>query len=360
MRIITVANQKGGCGKTTTAINLAASLAHLGKKVLLIDLDPQGHASFGLGVDTQKRDYSIYHLMTESGNKKTDVQKCLIEYRRNFHLISSHVLLSTIEQEFSDKPNAVMKLNEIIKSIKTPYDYLIIDSPPSLGFLTFSALRASDRVVIPIETSCFSLVGLNKLLSMIELIKIKLNHTTIVNGLVTLFDRRVRYSLLMFEEIKKCFRDNLMDTIIRVNISLREAASFGKAAFEYKRYSAGAKDYLKLADEILKDNKIRSLNKFYRDTETLIARSKSILVKFALHSPEAQYVYLVGDFNNWALNDNSLLDRSESGGWQKNLTLKPGRYKYKFVVDGRWIHDPDNPHNEDNIFGSLDSVLNLE
>jgi len=358
MRVITIANQKGGCGKTTSAINLAASLAHLGKKVLLIDLDPQGHASFGLGVETQKREFTIYHLLDDS--KKTDIKKCVLSFRKNFNLIPSHVLLSTIEQEFRNKPNAVSKLNNIIESIASEYDYIIIDSPPSLGFLTFSALRASDRVVIPIETSCFSLVGLNKLLSMIELIKIKLNHTTIVSGLVTIYDRRVRYSQLILEEIKKCFKDNLLETVIRINISLREAASFGKPVIEHNKYSMGAKDYQKLANEIIKDNKVRDLDKFYRDAETMISRSKSVLVKFSFISSDARYVYVVGDFNNWTLDETSRLEHNKDGEWQKNFTLKPGKYKYKFVIDGRWTHDPDNPHQEYNTFGSIDSILNLE
>lgn len=358
MKVITIANQKGGCGKTTTAINLSASLAHAGKRVLLIDLDPQGHASFGLGVDTEKRDATIYHLLANV--KKVDVKSCIVNFRKGFDLMPSHVLLSTIEQRFRDKANAVLKLTNIIESLSGTYDYVIIDSPPNLGFLTFSSLRASNRVIIPIETSCFSLVGLNKILSMIELIRIKLNHTTVVNGLITIYDRRVRYSQFILEEIKKCFMDNLMETVIRINISLREAASFGKPVIEYSRYSAGAKDYLKLANELLNETKIGDLDKFYRDAESMISRSKSILVKFTLQSPSAQYVYVVGDFNNWSLDDASRLERNENGQWQKSFSLKPGKYRYKFVVDGRWIHDPDNPQSEDNIFGSLDSVVSLD
>ncbi len=358
MRVIAIANQKGGCGKTTTAINLTASLAHLNKKVLLIDLDPQGHASFGLGVETQKRENTIYHLLTGTGTP--DIKKCIINFRKHFDFIPSHVLLSTIEQEFRDKPNAVLKLNELIQTVSASYDYLVIDTPPNLGFLTFSALRASDRVVIPIETSCFSLVGLNKLLSMIELIKIKLNHTTLVSGLITIYDRRVRYSQLILEEIKKCFKDNLLDTVIRINIALREAASFGKPVIEHSKYSTGAKDYIKLAGEIFQDNKTRDVDNFYREAEAMISRSKPILVKFTLKSPDARYVYVVGDFNGWSLNESSQLEQRDTSEWHKSVTLKPGKYRYKFVVDGRWIHDPDNPQREDNIFGNFDSVLHLE
>lgn len=359
MQVIAVANQKGGCGKTTTAINLAASLAHLDKMVLLIDLDPQGHASFGLGIDTQNREYTIFNILSDT-RKCTDIKKAMVNIKRGFDFIPSHVLLSTIEQEFRDKPHAVLKLHESIEPLAQEYDYIVIDSPPSLGFLTFSALRASDRVTIPLETSCFSLAGLGKLLSMIELIKVKLNHTSIVSGLITLYDRRVRYSKIILDEIKKHFKNNLLDTIIRINISLREAASFGKSVLDYNKYCAGAKDYLALAKELINDSKIRDLNRFYKDAEAMIALSKSVLVRFALQSPEAQYVYVVGDFNNWSLDESNLLERNNNGGWQKSFSLRPGRYRYKFVVDGQWIHDPDNPEREDNIFGSLDSVLKLE
>ncbi len=358
MRVIAIANQKGGCGKTTTAINLAASLAGKRKKTLMIDLDPQGHASFGLGVETQKRENTIYHLLT--GSTAAEPASCIMNFRKNFDLIPSHVLLSTIEQEFRDEPDAVLKLNNLIATVKNLYDYVIIDTPPNLGFLTFSALRASDRVIIPIETSCFSLVGLNKLLSMIELIKIKLNHNTIVSGLITIYDKRVRYSQIIFEEIKKCFKENLLETIIRINISLREAASFGRPVIEHNKYCSGSKDYLRLADELLRDSKTRDVDKFYRDAEAMISRSKPVLVNFSLNSPDARHVYVVGDFNGWALDDKSRLDRDGDSGWKKSVTLKPGRYRYKFVVDGRWIHDPDNPDREDNIFGNYDSILNLE
>ena len=205
------------------------------------------------------------------------------------------------------------------------------------------------------------MVGLNKLLGMTELIKFKLNHTTDVNGLITLYDRRVGYTQKIYAQIKKYFKDNLFGTIIRVNISLREAASFGKPVIEYKKYSNGSRDYSNLAGEIVVEDKAGDVTQFYKKSGEMISRTRSRLIKFSLFWPEARYVYVVGDFNEWRLNDeNRLLPASKKEGlWEKRITLKSGRYKYKYVVDGRWISDPDNPHTESNPFGSHDSILNI-
>jgi len=360
MKIIAIANQKGGCAKTTTAINLAASLAYLGQRVLLIDLDPQTHASFGLGIDTTDKDATIYNVMTGNEKKKRPIKKAIIKFKENMDLVPSHILLSTIEQEFRDKPDSVSHLHNAIQAVSGDYDYVLIDSPPSLGFLTFSALRASHQTIIPIEMSCFAVMGLNKLLGMTELIKIKLNHTTKVNGLITLYDRRVRYTQKIFAEIKKYFKDNLFNTIVRVNIALKEAASFGKPVLDYSKYSNGSKDYLALAEEMILEDKDADVTEFYKKSNELISRTKSTLVKFSIAWPEARYVYIVGDFNDWKLSEESRLETTpKEGVWEKRVTLKPGKYRYKYVVDGRWIQDPDNPETESNPFGSLDSILTI-
>jgi len=360
MKVIAIANQKGGCAKTTTAINLSACLADLGQRVLLIDLDPQSHASFGLGIDTSNYDRTIYNVMTGIKDKRKPIEDTIVKLQENLDLVPSHILLSTIEQEFRDKSDSVSHLYNTLQSLKEKYDYILIDSPPSLGFLTFSALRASQQTIIPIETSCYSVMGLNKLLGMTELIKIKLKHVTQVNGLITLYDRRVRHTQMMCEQIKKYFKDNLFSTIIRVNVSLKEAASFGKSVIEYSRYSAGSKDYLSLAKEIVTEDKNTDITQFYKKSSEMISRTKSVLVKFSVSWPEARYVYIVGDFNDWKLNEeNRLLPTIKEGTWEKRLTLKPGRYKYKYVIDGRWVKDPDNPNTEINPFGSHDSVLTI-
>ncbi len=177
MHVIALSNQKGGCGKTTSAINIAASLATLGQRTLLIDLDPQAHTSFGLGIRNEKLENSIYNILTEQSGKKCFPENVIVPVGTNFDLIPSHILLSTIEQEFTNKDESVSKLHEMLVHLSFPYQIVVIDCPPSLGFLTFNALRASQTVIVPIELSSFSLMGVSKLLSMIELIRVKLQHT---------------------------------------------------------------------------------------------------------------------------------------------------------------------------------------
>src|SRR3989338_3100912 len=224
MRVIALSNQKGGCGKTTSAINIAASLASLSKRTLLIDLDPQAHATFGLGIQSEKLEHSIYNVLTQQQDKKKHfIEDVIIPIDSYLDLAPSHILLSTIEQEFTNKDESVSKLHEILLSSSFPYDYVIIDCPPSLGFLTFNALRAAQVVVVPIELSSFSLMGVGKLLSMIELLRVKLSHTPEVFALQTMVDMRTRFSKHMTQEIRNAFGEHVLNTTIRQTVVIKEA-----------------------------------------------------------------------------------------------------------------------------------------
>jgi len=360
MKVITIANQKGGCGKTTTAINLAGCLAALNQKVLLVDLDPQGHASYGLGVDPAKIEKSIYNTLTSISDKKSGLENVILNIWGNLDLVPSHILLSTIEQELRDTEGAVSKLYDAFNSLKKPYDFIIVDCPPSLGFLTFNALRAAHLVIMPIETSKYSMVGISKLMNMIELISLKLQHTPKIKALVTIYDKRTNFSQRMLGEIKSCFKDSLLKTIIRINVTLKESASAGIPIDRFNRHSNGAQDYRMLADEILRETKKIYLENFYKDVEIMISEAKKISAHvFAFTSQTAKEVYVVGDFNNWEITPPFKLDTKDSRGWEKQLTLAPGKYRYKFVVDGQWVTDPKNDQIESNPFGGADSVLTI-
>ncbi len=363
MQIIAISNQKGGCGKTTTAINLAASLASLGKKTLLIDLDPQAHATFGVGLRGDRVTTSIYNVLTEQSEKKKNyLEDILVPLSENLDLAPSHILLSTIEQEFTNKDESVSRLHEILNSLSFPYDYVIIDCPPSLGFLTFNALRAAGTVIVPIDLGSFALMGVDKLLSMIELIRVKLSHTPKVHALETMVDNRTRFSKRMAQEIRSSFGDHVLSAVIRQSVSVKESQAKGLPLIHMDPKSKGAVDYLLLAQEMIgkTTSNLETEPRLSLTDDTRFNPAPSNRLKdFVIKAGSAREVYLVGDFNNWAVTPESLLWQKEEGVWEKRLSLEPGRYRYKFLVDGHWKTDPNNDHLEPNPYGGLDSVLEI-
>ncbi|MFA5145917.1 MAG: AAA family ATPase [Candidatus Omnitrophota bacterium] len=379
MTTIAIANQKGGCGKTTTAINLASAFAEAGKRVLLIDLDPQSHASFGLGVTNQLLDKSVYNVLTDNQDKKCAIEQCVMNVSKNLDIVPSNILLSTLEQELKDKEDAVSRLYQVISSSTLKYDYVVIDCPPSLGFLTFNALRAAALVLVPIDMSAFSLMGVGKLLGMLELIKVKIHHAPAVNAVATLFDRRTKYSQTMLDEIRAFFRDQMLNTVIRMSVALRKAVSRGVSAIQFERTSNGAIDYIALAAEILQKTEAPAEKKetVATSSATEMASSDTTAAEeatrsavhdiqatdremlFDITAPQAKEIYLVGDFNQWKIGEENRLARLDDGRWEKKLALQPGRYRYKFVVDGEWLLDTKNSEKEQNPFGTFDSIIKL-
>ncbi|MFY0631515.1 MAG: ParA family protein [Flavobacteriaceae bacterium] len=251
-KIIAIANQKGGVGKTTTSINLAASLGVLEKKILLIDADPQANASSGLGVDVETVTKGTYQVLEHTVSAKEAIQKTTSP---NVDIIPAHIDLVAIEIELIDKENREYMLKESLEEVKNDYDYILIDCAPSLGLITLNSLVAANSVIIPIQCEYFALEGLGKLLNTVKSIQKIHNPTLDIEGLLlTMFDSRLRLSNQVVDEVQKHFSTMVFDTIIRRNTRLGEAPSYGESIIAYDATSKGAVNYLNLANELIKKN----------------------------------------------------------------------------------------------------------
>ena len=251
-KIIAIANQKGGVGKTTTSVNLAASLGVLEKKVLLIDADPQANATSGLGIDVESVQLGSYQLLEHTVAAKDAI---VTTNSPNVDLIPAHIDLVAIEIELVDKEQREYMLKKAVGSLKSEYDYILIDCAPSLGLLTLNALTAADSVMIPIQCEYFALEGLGKLLNTIKSVQKIHNQTLDIEGLLlTMYDSRLRLSNQVVEEVKKHFDEMVFQTIIQRNVRLSEAPSYGESIISYDAGSKGANNYLSLANELIAKN----------------------------------------------------------------------------------------------------------
>lgn len=400
MKIISIANQKGGCGKTTSSINLAATLGLNGKRTLLIDLDPQAHATLGLNIDDQN---SLYNVISKLTPRKLKIENIIKKVDGNFDIVPSNILVGTLEQELADEIGRELKLIEVINTISDQYDYILIDCPPSLGFLTVNAIRASDEVIIPVETSRFSMQGVDHLMDIINLIRDRLNHPVTCRVLITMFDSRLRHSFAMLAKMKEKFDGILISTIIHINVKLKESAVMGESVIKYDKYCRGSKDYFSLAKEIILFEKGEKLEMAMPSspsaskesvveaedlTATVVVSQESkqevreeapvsiplsqrmrdmvkessqdiLTTTFSIFAPEAQSVYVTGSFNDWSLDESCRLN-NENGTWKLILALKPGIYKYQFIVDGKWQEDPGNAMKERNSFGDINSLVEVK
>lgn len=344
MRIIAIVNQKGGCGKTSTAINLAACLALMERIVLVVDLDPQAHATIGLNINIDELQRCIYHALVDgSESGLEDISRPILN---NLDLVPSHTMLYALEQKLANADRREDRLRDCINQMLQGYDYIMIDCPPNVGVLTLNALNACNEAIVPVEASVFSLQGLAKLMETINSVERNRNHKIRIKALATIHHARTRFAGEVLENIRQHFKERLFDTRIRSSVRLREAASYGKPVILYDKNSAVAKDYVRLATEVINEEKTISTSCGYEE------------VTFTVEAPTGKTVQVVGDFNKWGRRQN-VLTKKHDDIWGISLKLKPGRYEYGYIIDDEWHTDPSNPNTVENPYGGINSVLNV-
>jgi chromosome partitioning protein len=414
MRIIAVANQKGGCGKTTIIINLAACLAREGQRTLAVDLDPQGHCGLGLAVPEEQIETSIADaLMAGEDEPLPDMGRITWQISSNFDLVPSKGDLAMLEQKLAGVPNRELRLRRLLESVRDKYDFVLIDSPPTVGFLTQSALHAADEVIVPVDTGYFSLHGLSKQLDTIRLIRSTNGRQMSLRILANLYDVRTKLGREILAELRKRHGDAMFSSFINFNTKLKESTSLGQPITEYDPASSGCKDFVKFARELasigsvlptiarmptaiiaqepqIEPGLLQRAEALAADADRLLATSQTLIgsnrpslasraapnpqetqrkieaiygpravedgVLFVLKAETAQTVRLAGDFNDWNPGRTPMIPLRD-GSFQVKLPLGPGKYRYRYVIDGRWESDPANQLCERNPYGELDSVV---
>jgi chromosome partitioning protein len=358
MRVIAIVNQKGGCGKTTTTVNLAGCLAGDGARVLVVDLDPQAHSTLALGLDPEELDENLYEVLAEPGGYE-QLSRVSLNVSENLDVAPSGIVLSALEQKLASEPveTRTDRLSSALGKLLEPYDYALIDCPPNVGLLTFNALRAASEVIIPLETSHFAIHGVEKLLETIGLLAERLDHELTVRVLPTLYDGRTRYARQTLAKIRERFGDTCYDTVIRLNVKLRETAGRGIPINRYAPSANGAIDYGALAVEVEAAGLAERAMALGAVAEEEIG-PREVVIRY--RDPAASDVRIAGDFNGW-VPDKGVRSLIESEGqtrvWTKILQLPPGTYQYRYVVDGEWREDPENPEVVSCALGGRSSVL---
>jgi chromosome partitioning protein len=355
MRVIAIVNQKGGCGKTTTAVNLAGALAADGHRVLVVDLDAQAHATLALGADPERIDENLYEVFADPDGASRLSGVC-VPVGERLDVAPSGIVLSALEQKLASEPveTRTARLALALDTLGDRYDFALIDCAPNVGLLTFNALRAAREVIVPLETSFFAIHGVQKLLETIALLTERIGHELSVRILPTLFDGRTRYARQTLGEIREMFKDLCFDTVIRQNVKLREAASRGRPINAVAPSANGAHDYAALAIEVVAS----APDAVLEPLAVAPAPPREVVVRF--RDQRASDVRIAGDFNGWVPDKGvrSLIEaEGETRIWTKILHLAPGRYQYRYVVDGEWREDPENPEGVASQVGGRNSVL---
>lgn len=448
MRTIAIANQKGGCGKTTVTINLAACLAREGRRTLAIDLDPQSHLALGLAVPEEQIETSVSQLLRTTP-EQADLSRFTWQISSNFDLIPSKTDLSRLERESARDEHRERRLKASLETVRDKYDFIILDTPPTIGFLTEAALYAADEVIVPVDTGYFSLHGLSKQMDTLRELRSTWNKPLTLRILANHYDVRTKLAREILAELRKRHGDAMFTTFINFNTKLKESASLGQPITEYDPASSGCRDFVRFAREVIslsapavttppvvvasaaqsqapaqpqpRTDEEKSLidradalaadaEKLLATTQTLVGRPQVLPeaasvpataatelaattatleaparvaqktadpvrtaekldriygpravsdgVVFVIRAAGANRVQIAGDFNDWNP-DRTPLMHVDRDTFQIKVPLTPGRYQYRYVVDGNWRNDPDNHNVEMNPYGELNNVVDV-
>jgi len=379
MRVISIFNHKGGCGKTTTAINLAATLAGAKRRVLLVDLDPQSHATIGCGVREDEVELSTWHAMRgeSSDGGPLGLPDIAWEILDNCYLAPASVGLASLEQLLAGTEGREMRLRRLIEQTGERYDFIVVDCGPGLGILSINALVAATEVLVPVDLGFFSTYGLARVAETIEMVAGRTGQQPVMRVLATMYDSRARSSRQTLAGLRDQHGPTMLNTVIRYHVGLREAAAMGSPIAEFRPESRGHEDYRALAQEFLAaglqleyEQMARTEARELKADEQAVDRKIETVygalpieggVRFVCHSPGAKSVQVAGDFNQWTAADGKaeMAETDQPGVWSREVRLPPGRYAYRLIIDGRWCSDPANPYVESNPYGELNSVVEV-
>jgi chromosome partitioning protein len=360
MRTIAIVNQKGGCGKTTTAVSLAGCLAADGARVLVVDVDPQAHATLALGIDPERVDENLYEVLSEDSGPAR-LAEVVVPAAERLHVAPSGIVLSALEQKLAREPADARteRLARALATVGDRYDYALVDCPPNVGLLTFGALRAAGEAIVPLETSHFAVHGAHKLLETIALLGERVGHVPAVRVLATLYDGRTRFARDTLADVRGRFGDLCFDTVIRACVRLREATRAGLPITRFAPRSNGALDYAALAVEVAAAAEAPARTEAETaPVEPAPGALREVVVEF--RDALARDVRIAGDFNGWVPDRGVASELVEVDGarvWRKILHVPPGAYEYRYVVDGEWREDPENPDRVPSLLGPPHSRL---